>query len=105
MPPNILPSRPIHPHIQSKCPNRPCGASLEYPVPFPPPLPGAQVQIKCFSCQTVFETPFAPPSNSSNHRPRPSSTSTPTTSTTTSPPNSNATSSGNKGPMIGTQDP
>ncbi|KIL59287.1 hypothetical protein M378DRAFT_180881 [Amanita muscaria Koide BX008] len=103
MPPNILPSRPIHPHIQSKCPNRPCGASLEYPVPFPPPLPGAQVQIRCFSCQTVYETLFAPPSNH-----RPSSTSTPTTTTTSPPPPPNAnnanSSSGKKSRLIGTQE-
>ncbi|KAM6499117.1 DnaJ domain containing protein [Amanita muscaria] len=107
MPPNILPSRPIHPHIQSKCPNRPCGASLEYPVPFPPPLPGAHVQIRCFSCQTVYETLFAPPSNPSATNHRPSSTSTPTTTTTSPPPPPNAnanSSSGKKSRLIGTQE-
>lgn len=56
----ILPSRPIIPHIAiaSGCPH--CRAELEFPVPNPHPRPGALLQIRCFSCQSILSHAFYP---------------------------------------------
>lgn len=48
----ILPSRPIIPHIQSKCPK--CSSLLEFPVPEPFPPPGSVLRVKCFKCVGIM---------------------------------------------------
>lgn len=48
----VLPSRPVYPHIQSKCPR--CSIELEFPLPEPQPQPGAVLQVRCFKCQGIL---------------------------------------------------
>ncbi|XP_006457067.1 hypothetical protein AGABI2DRAFT_195948 [Agaricus bisporus var. bisporus H97] len=55
---NILPSRPVYPHISTSCSH--CNAALEFPVPSPQPRPGTLLQIRCFSCQNIISHAFYP---------------------------------------------
>ncbi|KAJ7186773.1 X-domain of DnaJ-containing-domain-containing protein [Mycena filopes] len=56
----VLSSRPAiaHIHIVSGCPK--CKAALEFPVPTPHPRPGTQLQIRCFSCNSIIPHVFYP---------------------------------------------
>lgn len=54
----ILPSRPIYPHIQSKCSR--CSVQLEFPIPEPQPAPGTILPVRCFKCQGIMNYPFKP---------------------------------------------
>ncbi|KAH9939664.1 DnaJ-domain-containing protein [Epithele typhae] len=51
-------SRPAVPHIPTSCPQ--CAAALEFPVPSPPPRPGALLNVRCFQCGTVLTHAFYP---------------------------------------------
>ncbi|KAF8903572.1 DnaJ-domain-containing protein [Mucidula mucida] len=90
---NVLPSRPIYPHIQTTCSR--CNASLEFPVPTPQPKPGTTLQIRCFSCQSVITHAFYPGQIPSSSR----------TATSSSPSGtSTPLSAARKGRKIGTQE-
>ena len=74
----ILPSRPILPHIQSKCPK--CSSTLEFPIPQPTPPFGTTLRVQCFLCQGTMNytmrapetgrTPTSPKDNSGPSLPR-----------------------------------
>jgi hypothetical protein len=55
---NILPSRPVYPHIATSCSR--CNSALEFPVPSQQPRPGTLLQVRCFSCQNVISHAFYP---------------------------------------------
>ena len=70
----ILSSRPIQPHIASKCPR--CSAQLEFPMPEPIPQPGSVLQVRCFQCQGVLKYTYQPV-NDQDRSAGPSGSSTP----------------------------
>ncbi|PFH46743.1 hypothetical protein AMATHDRAFT_7437 [Amanita thiersii Skay4041] len=71
-------TRPFQPHVvPTVCPNRSCSScpsggsastvtnanvtpTLEFPLPYPPPKPGAVIQLKCFQCGTTFGYTYRP---------------------------------------------
>ncbi|GJJ14258.1 hypothetical protein Clacol_008522 [Clathrus columnatus] len=60
---NVLPSRPIWPHIQTTCSK--CSTKLEFPIPSPNPSPNTTLRIRCYSCSTIFSYTIAASSTSS----------------------------------------
>ena len=70
--PEILPSRPIIPHIQAACPSLRCRTQFEYPVPSPTPPAGSTLHVRCFRCNDISSITFRPPEkgfNSDSRRP------------------------------------
>jgi hypothetical protein len=55
---DVLPSRPIIPHlpIPSGCPQ--CATHLEFPIPSPQPEPSTSLRVKCFRCGTIITHVF-----------------------------------------------
>ena len=58
----VITSRPIQPHIATKCPK--CSVQLEFPVPRPDPQPGTILVVRCFQCQGLLKYPFQSANNS-----------------------------------------
>ncbi|KAH8109097.1 DnaJ-domain-containing protein [Phellopilus nigrolimitatus] len=89
----IILSRPIQPHIQSKCSR--CSVQLEFPIPEPPPAHGTLLQVRCFKCQGIMNYPFKSVEQSAGTSQQAAGPSSPGSSTPTG---------GRRGRKIGTQE-
>ena len=57
--PEVLPSRPVIPHIQATCPSHRCRTQFEYPVPSPQPAVGTSLRVRCFNCGDIASFSFS----------------------------------------------